>query len=193
MALTDKEIATQLTQRRLDSLDLQTKYQQLLNSFNQLQSDFNAAQIQINGVAGTLGQFNNNSLDTYADSGGILHRLKTRFLAIVTFSASFIISGLTMSRPLKIDGTGTAVADKIDLAAPSTDIKNTLGLANGGTSGTSAATARASLNAGNAATYTCSTTTPLTGTISGTASLITGVVTGTCTITAGTIQVTITV
>lgn len=193
MALTAKEIESQLTQRRLDDLGLQAKYTQLLASFNQLQADFNTSRDQLNSVTGTVGQLSGSGLDTYSDAGGILHRLKTRFIALVTFSASFIISGLTTSRPLKLDSTGTAIADKIDLAAPTTDIKNTLGLANGGTNGTTAATARTSLNAGNAALYTCSITTPLTGTISGTADLVTGAVTGTCTITAGVIKVTITV
>lgn len=147
MALTDKEVESQLTQRRLDVQALTLKCAQLINQVSQLQDQINTSQTQLNNVAGTLGQLGNNSLDTYPDAGGILHRLKTRFLSIVTFSASFILQGLTMSRPLKIDSTGTAVADKIDLAAPTTDIKNTLGLANGGTNGTTAATARAGISA----------------------------------------------
>lgn len=147
MALTDIEVEKQLTQRRLDDNDLKLKYQQLLSNFNILQDSFNKAQIQLNLVTGTLNQTGSNSLDTYADAGGILHRLKTRFLSVVSFASSIILSGLTTSRPLKIDGTGLIVADKIDLAAPSTDIKNALGLANGGTGGTTAATARASLDA----------------------------------------------
>lgn len=85
------------------------------------------------------------------------------------------LKGLTATRPLKLDGSNNVISGKIDLSAPSTDIQNTLGIANGGTGGTTASAARTTLNAANATTYT--------GSITGTANLTTGAVTGTCSIT----------
>lgn len=101
-----------------------------------------------------------------------------------------IFEGLTDSLPLKLDNLKLVKSEAINLA--SIEVSGTLPLGNGGTGGTTAPLARVSLNAGEAKTYTCLITTPLTGSISGAADLVTGAVTGTCTITAGVIQVTIT-
>lgn len=104
---------------------------------------------------------------------------------------SLFMEHLTASLPLKLDVTNSVISEAIKLDSP-TEVSGVLPIAAGGTNAITAPLARASLNAGEAKTYTCSITTPLTGTISGSADLITGIVTGTCTITAGVIQVTIT-
>lgn len=102
---------------------------------------------------------NINSIDSYPYSSGILHKLVHTFqkavnflstisvsglasFATATFSGAVNFSGLTASRILKLDGSKNVTSDKVDLAAPATDIQNTLGVGNGGTG-------QASFTAGN--------------------------------------------
>ena len=72
-----------------------------------------------------------SSADTLAESS-VISRLARYFIGAVTFSSSVIFSGLTASRPLKLNSSKTVTSVTIDLSS-SDDISSVLTVANGGT------------------------------------------------------------
>lgn len=144
MPLNDLEVERQLTQRRLDTEQFKASLNNLTSLINKLQTSVNGIIATPTGVVITNGGGGGDS-DSYPTAGGIVHRLlhifqsAVQFLStisitgIATFIAAPVFSSTTATRPLKVDGTKGLISGKIDLAAPTTDIQNTLGVPNGGT------------------------------------------------------------
>lgn len=141
--LTDQQVQAYIKAIILPQLD-QLKGQQAAQNaaLSRLQATLDNLTVQVTSINST--QTNGGSLDTYLVSGGIVHKLNTLFQAAVTFAASVVLSSLTASRPLKLNGSRVIISDKIDLAATN-DVTGVLPIANGGTNANTAAGARTSL------------------------------------------------
>lgn len=138
MPLDNIEVERQLNARRVEVDQLNLTVKQLQAQISVLQAASTTA------TTTTTAPFVSET-DSTLVGGIILHKLRhkfnllvtfvttTLFSGIATFTVPPIFNGLTASRPLKLNAGNTLTSGKIDLAAPSTDVTGTLGVANGGT------------------------------------------------------------
>jgi hypothetical protein len=114
----------------------------LVASRIQQQAFINELQTTILELKTTIANLNstgsgNNSIDSYPQGSGILHKLKH------FFNIAPVFSSLTASKPMRTASDHSATTGYIDV---SSEVVNTLPIGNGGTGATTAANARSSLS-----------------------------------------------
>lgn len=142
----------------LSNQQIETFVYSLRSSVEQLQMQQKQQNQALNGLIVTVSELgtatptsNNNGLDTYLVSGGILHKLVTTFNALVVLGAALTVTGVlkvlgvSASLPLKVDASNNVISALISLTS---EVSGILGRSNGGL-GNNAATAYAGTCSGS--------------------------------------------